>query len=93
MTINPQLTATRQAATTLAACTQEQINNILHAVANEAEQCTDELLQANAQDLAQMPQEDPRYDRLRLTPERIQAIAADMRHVATLPSPLGQVLE
>ena len=49
------------------------------------------LLEANRQDLAQMDSHDPLYDRLLLTPERLQGIASDMRHVASLPSPLGIV--
>lgn len=47
------------------------------------------LLEANRQDLEQMDAKDPLYDRLLLTPERLQGIASDMRHVASLPSPLG----
>jgi glutamate-5-semialdehyde dehydrogenase len=49
------------------------------------------LLEANRQDLEQMDSQDPLYDRLLLTPERLQGIASDMRHVASLPSPLGIV--
>jgi len=47
------------------------------------------LLDANRQDLEQMDSNDPLYDRLLLTPGRLQGIASDMRHVASLPSPLG----
>ena len=47
------------------------------------------LLEANRQDLEQMDSQDPLYDRLLLTPERLKGIASDMRHVASLPSPLG----
>ena len=47
------------------------------------------LLDANKLDLEQMDAKDPLYDRLLLTPERLQGIASDMRHVASLPSPLG----
>ncbi len=36
---------------------------------------------------------DPKYDRLELTPERLRAIAEDLRRVAELPSPLGRELE
>ncbi len=53
---------------------------------------TDSVLAANAQDLARMPDTDPRHDRLRLTPERLAAIAQDLRSVAALPSPLGTTL-
>jgi glutamate-5-semialdehyde dehydrogenase len=49
----------------------------------------DLLLEANKLDLEQMDSKDPLYDRLLLTPERLQGIASDMRHVASLPSPLG----
>ena len=53
---------------------------------------TDFVLAENAKDLARMPAADPRYDRLRLTPERLAAIAQDLRSVAALPSPLGAKL-
>lgn len=49
------------------------------------------LLGANKQDLEKMDAKDPLYDRLLLTPERLQGIASDMRHVASLPSPLGVI--
>jgi len=51
------------------------------------------LLAANQKDLDRMDMSDPKYDRLKLTSKRIADIAADMRHVATLPSPLGRILE
>lgn len=47
------------------------------------------LLDANRQDIEQMDSNDPLYDRLLLTPDRLQGIASDVRHVASLPSPLG----
>ena len=40
-----------------------------------------------------MDEQNPMYDRLMLTPERIRGIAADIRNVASLPSPLGHVLD
>lgn len=52
----------------------------------------DELLSANAADLALMDPANPLYDRLKLTGERLEGIAADMRKVAALPSPLGRIL-
>ena len=57
-------------------------------LANEAS-----LLEANAKDLSRMGKSNPLYDRLQLTPARLADIASDMRHVAALPSPLGQVLK
>lgn len=52
---------------------------------------TDDILAANAADLSRMDQADPKYDRLKLTAGRIEAIAADMRNVATLPSPRVEI--
>ena len=69
------------------------INDILLAVADEAVAQTDYILAENAKDLARMDEADPKYDRLKLTAERIEGIAADMRKVAELPSPLGRVLK
>jgi len=69
--------------------TDEERNGILNAVADAIVARQDELLEANAEDLSRMERSNPLYDRLQLTPERLQGIAADMRNVATLPSPLG----
>ena len=65
----------------------------LEAVADAICAKSAELLAANAEDLARMDPQNPLYDRLKLTPERLEGIASDMRHVAALPSPLGRVLE
>lgn len=40
-----------------------------------------------------MDVKDPKYDRLKLTEERLKSIATDTRNVATLPSPLGKILK
>jgi glutamate-5-semialdehyde dehydrogenase len=68
------------------------IENLLVALANEAEDATKAILAANAKDLARMPEDDPKYDRLKLTEARIQDIANDIRKVASLPNPLGKIL-
>ena len=75
------------------ACLSDEVRNIvLQAVADELTASKAELLQANAMDLARMDKSSPLYDRLMLTDARIEGIAADMRNVAGLPSPLGRVL-
>ena len=75
------------------ACLSDEVRNIvLQAVADELTASKAELLQANATDLARMDKSSPLYDRLMLTDARIEGIAADMRNVAGLPSPLGRVL-
>ncbi|MDR0954452.1 MAG: glutamate-5-semialdehyde dehydrogenase [Rikenellaceae bacterium] len=70
----------------------ETINRVLLAVADRAEEAVEAILAANAEDLAKMDRNDPMYDRLQLTPERIAGIAGDIRQVVALPSPLGKVL-
>lgn len=68
------------------------INRMLLDLAGEAEAETDFLLAENQKDLARMPESDPKHDRLRLTPERIAAIATDIRNVAALNYPVGKTL-
>lgn len=92
MNLNPMFEAARTAARTLAALSEARVNEILEAVADEAVAQTDALLSANAEDLVRMAPDDPKYDRLMLTAKRLEGIAADMRRVAQLPSPLGRVL-
>ena len=71
----------------------ERIDRVLLSVADAAERRSDDILAANREALARKDPSDPMYDRLQLTPERITGIAADMRNVASLPSPLGLTLD
>ena len=81
-----------KASRTLNLISEAVINQLLLDLADETEKNCSEILKANAFDLAKMEPENPLYDRLQLTPERIYAIAADIRNVANLPSPLGRTL-
>ena len=83
----------KAASKTLGLLSDEQRNEILQAVADAIIAETPALLAANAEDLAKMEKANPLYDRLQLTEQRLQDIASDMRHVSTLPSPLGRVLK
>lgn len=76
---------------TLNNITDDQRNNILLAVADAIVANSTTLLEENAKDLAKMDRSNPLYDRLQLTEKRLEDIAADMRHVATLPTPLGHI--
>lgn len=78
---------------TLNLLTESEINNILIEVAKETEAKTHYLLSENQKDLQMMDPSDPKYDRLQLSEGRIQGIVADIRNVATLPSPIGRILE
>lgn len=70
----------------------ERIRHILLDTADTLADRTADVLAANQKDLDRMDPTDPKYDRLKLTEERLAGIAADMRNVASLPSPLGKVL-
>jgi glutamate-5-semialdehyde dehydrogenase len=85
-------TAAQQASRALAAVPPATTDALLRDLADALLASTDLVLAENARDLARMPATDPRYDRLRLTPERLQGMAQDLRNVASLPSPLGTVL-
>ncbi|GHT36715.1 gamma-glutamyl phosphate reductase [Bacteroidia bacterium] len=81
-----------QASRTFYQYTDAQLTAVLQdtaaALLNEKETA----LKANAQDLARMDINDPKYDRLKLTESRLKGMADDMRNVATLPSPVGKTL-
>ena len=79
----------RLASRRLALSDEGLINEVLRAVADETAVAAGDILAANAEDLRRMEPDDPKYDRLMLTPERLAGIAADMRNVAALPSPLN----
>ena len=81
----------KRASRELALLTDETRNAVLHKVAGAIAARRQELLEANARDLARMEPENPLYDRLLLTESRLDGIASDMRHVAALPSPLERV--
>ena len=82
----------REASRSLVACTEEQINQVLLMLADATENNAAQILAANADDLSRMDIANPKYDRLKLTEERLHGIAEGIRHVALLPSPVGRVI-
>jgi glutamate-5-semialdehyde dehydrogenase len=83
----------REASRELARCDDTTIRTVLYGLADKALANCDEILEANRSDLARMPEDDPKYDRLLLNPQRLEAICGDLRSVADLPAPVGEVLE
>ena len=86
----------RAAALKLSLLSSEQKNTILVAMAGGLRASTAEILEANAKDISAGEAKglsSAMLDRLRLDDARIDAIAAALEHVATLPDPVGQVLE
>ena len=93
MELREQFERVKAASKELALISDDRKNSILEAVAQSIMQQKDMLLVENAKDLARMEKSNPLYDRLQLTEKRLEGIASDMRHVATLENPLGKVLK
>src|SRR5664279_1454431 len=82
----------KKATKALNTLSEHMINKILLSIADASVDNTSFILEENRKDLAQMPESDPRYDRLILTAGRIESIAADIRQVAEMSSPIGHIL-
>ena len=93
MMIDDILDSLSEASYTLPLADEERISAALNAVADAIGRESASLLEANAADLALMQPDNPMYDRLMLTRERLDGIAGDMRKVAALPDPVGKVLD
>ena len=88
--------AARDASRVLARLDGAMRAGALEAMAVALEQRADEILEANARDMeAGLEAEigSALLDRLKLTPERLAAIAADVRVIAGLPDPVGETIE
>lgn len=74
----------------------EKKNEVLEECAQALVDCREELIKANELDMQRaaekgMPQ--GLQDRLRLTEDRIEAMAEGLRQIAELPDPVGEVME
>jgi glutamate-5-semialdehyde dehydrogenase len=90
--ILPLLIKTRQAAASLQALSNKQLQQLLVAIGDALIANTNGLLKANAKDLTLQSPDNPRNDRLLLTADRIKNIAKSIKQVAKLPDPTGAVL-
>lgn len=90
--INETLGQVKEASRQLLALSDSDISQVITAIADAAEAQTDHLLSENQKDLDRMDPANPKYDRLKLTAERLCGIAAGLRQVAALPSLLHKVL-
>lgn len=89
------LEAAKAAKYQISRLTTRQKNDALEAMAQALLDQTDSILEANAADLeaAKAAVSDVMLDRLRLTAQRIEAMAKGIREVAALPDPVGHILE
>ncbi len=91
--ITEKLKAAKQAGYSLHSLSEDKIRAVLDDFAQALEDNSVPLIAENARDLEKMEQSNPLYDRLLLDSVRISAIAADIRKVARLPSPVGELCE
>lgn len=93
--IDRLLQTARSAAPRLASLTAAVKNKALLAMAEGLENATEDLLEANEKDLEAFDSSHGREamaDRLRLTPKRIEDMAAGLREIAELRDPVGESL-
>lgn len=86
----------RQAARQLAASTTSQKNDTLRHLADLLVSSSVTILEANREDLESASQaglSSALLDRLTLNADRLDGIASDLRQVASLPDPIGEVFE
>lgn len=82
----------RKAVAAVSSLSKETTNAVLLDLAAALIKQADYIITENQKDLERMDPGDEKYDRLQLTKPRIESIAAEIRNVAALPSPLGEVL-
>ncbi len=85
----------RKASREIAGLTEEKKNSALRAVSDALRASAQEILAANAEDMAAAERSGmspAMLDRLKLTQERIESMADGMDQVADLPDPTGKVL-
>ncbi len=85
--------AAKEASRKLGLLNDQKVNQVLLLLADDIVQNTQVILSENRKDLDRMSEHAPMYDRLKLTEQRIKEIALDLKNVASLPSPLGILLE
>lgn len=89
------LKAAKGACPEIAILSEEQKNKALLTIAEYIENASEQILKANEQDINEAKDKisPVMTDRLRLTKERIHAMAEGIREVSTLPDPVGNVLQ
>ena len=94
MTTFEILELTKNAKGSIASLSSENKNALLGVIAEHLEHSIDEILRANDVDLfnAEGTVGEVMLDRLRLTRDRIKAMACGIRDIAALPDPVGRIL-
>jgi glutamate-5-semialdehyde dehydrogenase len=92
MNLNTVFKRVSKASRKLSLLSPDVINNTILSLAGETEKKVEMILDGNRKDLDLMDKNDPKYDRLMLTAERLKGIVSDLKNVTRLPNPLGRIL-
>lgn len=91
--ITNQLKATKKASYSLRFIDEEKQNKILLELAHRLRNSVNKIIDENKKDLELIREEDPKYDRLLLSKERIESMATDIATVASLPHSMTTILD
>ncbi|MEI6865047.1 glutamate-5-semialdehyde dehydrogenase [Flavicella sp.] len=84
--------AVKKASRELISLSADTINSVLRELAELAIIRTEIILTENKKDLDRMDKNDPKFDRLLLTKERIEGISQDILNISNLTSSVGEIL-
>src|SRR5690606_16821996 len=90
--IQSQLLNARKAKQAVRMLSREDKKNILNKIAKGLLDHKETIIQENKKELKRMDPTDPKFDRLKLTDERINGLAQSIIDVANLEDPTGQIL-
>ncbi len=90
--IQSQLLNARKAKEAIRVLSRADKQNILNKIAQELLNRKDTIIRENQKDLERMDPADPKFDRLKLTDERIDGLAQSVIDVSNLEDPTGQIL-
>ena len=93
--LRQQVEAARAASPALGWATTDQKNAVLHSGAALLRQRSEEIVAANAEDVAEASGHlsEAMIDRLTLTPDRVEALAASLEDLALLEDPVGETID
>lgn len=90
--IKEKLAQAKKASRAIRQLTDSQKVQVLRTLSDLLMAHQEEIIQENQKDLVRMEDNNPKKDRLKLTPKRIQNLVFGVNSVATLPDPTGVVL-
>lgn len=93
MQLIEKLKGIRTTSREIALLKNDQRNDVLRTLMGKLNASHDEILAANAKDLAQMDKTNPMYDRLLLTKSRLTTMNNEIETIVALEAPLNKILE